>query len=239
MGKENVVMRVLLVTGANRGIGLGLTVQSLERGDQVFAGCRNPENATQLNRLQERHGDRLAVLPLDVTSESAITNAVESVQGLTDHLDILFNNAGIAGDKSPLGRLQAGELLDTYATNAVAPFMVAQACLPLLRHGKRPVIASITSRMGSIADNGSGGSYGYRASKAALNMLNASLALDLADQGIIAVVLHPGWVRTDMGGQGANLPVDESVAGLLKVVDGLSETDSGRFFDWRGQEIPW
>ncbi len=232
-------MRNLFITGANRGIGLELTRRSLERGDRVFAACRSPENAAQLNHLQERHSDRLLVLPLDVTSGLAITSAVATVQGLSDHLDILFNNAGVAGDESPLGRVEASELLDTYATNAVAPLMIAQACLPLLRRGERPVIANVTSRMGSIADNSSGGYYGYRASKAALNMLNASLALDLAGQGIIAVVLHPGWVRTDMGGSGASLSVEESVVGLLKVVDGLQAADSGRFFAWDGEEIPW
>jgi NAD(P)-dependent dehydrogenase (short-subunit alcohol dehydrogenase family) len=232
-------MRNLFITGANRGIGLELTRRSLERGDRVFAACRSPENAAQLNYLQERHSDRLLVLPLDVTSGLAITSAVATVQGLSDHLDILFNNAGVAGDESSLGRVEASELLDTYATNAVAPLMIAQACLPLLRRGKRPVIANITSRMGSIADNGSGGYYGYRASKAALNMLNASLALDLADQGIIAVVLHPGWVRTDMGGAGATLSVEQSVEGLLVVVDGLGPEDSGRFLSWEGEEIPW
>ncbi len=232
-------MRLAFVTGANRGIGLELTRRSLERGDQVFAGCRSPENAAQLNHLQERYGDRLLVLPLDVTSGSAITSAVATVQGFSDHLDVLFNNAGVAGDESPLGQVETSELLDTFATNAVAPLMIAQACLPLLRRGQRPVIANITSRMGSIADNGSGGWYGYRASKAALNMLNASLALDLADQGIIAVVLHPGWVRTDMGGSGATLSVERSVEGLLAVVEGLSPEDSGRFLSWDGEKVPW
>lgn len=232
-------MRDLFVTGANRGIGLELTRRSLERGDQVFAGCRSPENAAQLNHLQEQHGDRLLVLPLDVTSGSAINSAMATLQGFTDHLDVLFNNAGIAGDESPLGRVEASELLDTFAKNAVAPLMIAQACLPLLRRGQRPVIANITSRMGSIADNGSGGWYGYRASKAALNMLNASLARDMTGQGIIAVVLHPGWVRTDMGGSGATLSVERSVEGLLAVVDGLSPEDSGRFLSWDGEEVPW
>ncbi len=232
-------MKRVFITGANRGIGLGLVRQSLQRGDRVFAGCRSPENTAELNRLQEQHGDRLLVLPLDVTSESAIASAVDTVQGFTDGLDILFNNAGVGGDKSPLGRLEASDFIDTYSVNAVAPMMIAQACLPLLRRGRRPVIANITSRMGSIADNGSGGWYSYRASKAALNMLNASLALDLADQGIISVVLHPGWVRTDMGGTGATLSVEQSVAGLLSVVDGLTPDDSGRFLAWDGEEIPW
>ncbi|MCH7858456.1 MAG: SDR family oxidoreductase [Candidatus Marinimicrobia bacterium] len=229
----------VFITGANRGIGLGLAGQCLQRGDRVFAGCRNPEQATELHRLQDQHGDRLTVLPLDVTDQSAIDSAVTTVEGFVDGLDLLVNNAGVGGGEDPFGQLAEEGLIDTFRVNAVAPILLAQAMLPLLKKGQRPVIASVTSRMGSIADNGSGGYYAYRASKAALNMLHKSLAVDLAQQGIITVVLHPGWVRTDMGGQGGRLSVEESVAGLLQVVDGLTETDSGRFFDWRGKKVPW
>lgn len=232
-------MQRVFITGANRGIGLGLVRHCLQRGDRVFAGCRSPEQATEINRLQEEHGDRLTVLPLDVTDQAAIDNAVATVGGFVDGLDLLVNNAGVGGGEDRFGHIAEQDLIDTFRVNAVAPLLLAQALLPLLKKGRRPVIASITSRMGSIADNGSGGAYAYRASKAALNMLNKSMALDLTHQGIITVVLHPGWVRTDMGGRGAKLPVDESVAGLLEVVEGLTEIDSGRFFDWRGQEIPW
>lgn len=229
----------VFITGANRGIGLGLVRQCLQRGDRVFAGCRNPEQATELNRLRGQHGDQLTVLPLDVTDQSAIETAATTVKELVDGLDLLVNNAGVGGGEDPFGQLAEAGLIDTFRVNAAAPILLAQAMLPLLKKGQRPVIASVTSRMGSIADNGSGGYYAYRASKAALNMLHKSLAVDLDKQGIITVVLHPGWVRTDMGGQGGRLSIDESVAGLLKVVDGLTQTDSGRFFDWRGKEVPW
>ena len=232
-------MRRVFITGANRGIGLGLAGQCLQRGDRVFAACRHPEQATELIRLQGQHGDQLTVLPLDVTDQAAIENAATTVKGLADGLDLLVNNAGVGGGEDPFGQLAEEGLIDTFRVNAVAPILLAQAMLPLLKKGQRPVIASVTSRMGSIADNGSGGYYAYRASKAALNMLHKSLAVDLAQQGIITVVLHPGWVRTDMGGQGGRLSVEESVAGLLQVVDGLTETDSGRFFDWRGKKVPW
>ena len=229
----------VFITGANRGIGLGLAGQCLQRGYRVFAGCRNPEQAAELHRLQDQHSDRLTVLPLDVTDQSAIENAATTVKEFVDGLDLLVNNAGVGGGEDPFGQLAEEGLIDTFRVNAVAPILLAQAMLPLLKKGQRPVIASVTSRMGSIADNGSGGYYAYRASKAALNMLHKSLAVDLAQQGIITVVLHPGWVRTDMGGQGGRLSVEESVAGLLQVVDGLTETDSGRFFDWRGKKVPW
>jgi len=228
----------ILITGANRGIGFGLVAACLKRGDRVFAGCRNPEQATGLNTLQQ-YGEQLTVLPLDVTRQAAIDSAVAVVGGFVAGLDVLVNNAGVGGADDILGRLSADRILAVMRVNSAAPVMMAQSCLPLLRQGQRPVIAHITSRMGSIADNGSGGDYAYRASKAALNMLNKSLSIDLAREGIIAVVLHPGWVKTDMGGQAAPLAVDDSAQGLLQVVDGLTSADSGRFFAWDGEEIPW
>jgi NAD(P)-dependent dehydrogenase (short-subunit alcohol dehydrogenase family) len=154
-------------------------------------------------------------------------------------LDILYNNAGVGSENPPLGRLTEAEILSVFRINAIAPLMVAQALLPLLQRGERPVIANITSRMGSIDDNSSGGDYAYRASKAALNMINKSLSIDLAGTGVIPVVIHPGWVKTDMGGMSAPLSVAQSVTGILKVVDGLESADSGRFLAWDGEEIPW
>lgn len=238
MRKDRTVQRIL-ITGANRGIGFGLVTACLKRGDRVFAGCRNPEKATGLNTLQQQYGEQLTVLPLDVTRQAAIDSAVAVVGGFVDGLDILVNNAGVGGDDDILGRLSANRILAVMKVNSAAPVMMAQSCLPLLRRGQRPVIAHITSRMGSIADNGSGGYYSYRASKAALNMLNKSLSIDLAREEIIAVVLHPGWVQTDMGGQAAPLSVDKSAAGLLQVISGLSQADSGRFYDFSGRELHW
>jgi NAD(P)-dependent dehydrogenase (short-subunit alcohol dehydrogenase family) len=206
-------MQRVFVTGANRGIGLELVRQMLLRGDRVFATCRQPELATELNRLQENHNGILTVLPLDVANKEAIDHAVSTVRGFADGLDALFNNAGVGGGREPLGQIIENDLVQTYRVNAVAPLMIAQALLPLLEKGDRPAIVNITSRMGSIDDNGSGGYYAYRASKAALNMLNKSLAIDLARNSIISVVIHPGWVQTDMGG--------------------------GKFLDWKGDVIPW
>jgi NAD(P)-dependent dehydrogenase (short-subunit alcohol dehydrogenase family) len=232
-------MQRVFVTGANRGIGLELVRQMLLRGDRVFATCRQPELATELNRLQENHNGILTVLPLDVANKEAIDHAVSTVRGFADGLDALFNNAGVGGGREPLGQIIENDLVQTYRVNAVAPLMIAQALLPLLEKGDRPAIVNITSRMGSIDDNGSGGYYAYRASKAALNMLNKSLAIDLARNSIISVVIHPGWVQTDMGGQGAPLPVSDSVKGILQVIDTLSRNDTGKFLDWKGDVIPW
>ena len=232
-------METVLITGASRGIGLEFTTQFLDRQYQVFASCRNPEGAPMLLGLQEQAGDNLVVLPLDLTKGDTITKAAATVGGFTTSLDLLINNAGIAGGQEELEAVTGEDMVSTYRANAVGPFLVAQAFLPLLRSGNNPRIISITSRMGSIADNGGGGWYAYRASKAALNMVNANLAIDLRPDKIGAVVLHPGWVQTDMGGSGATLKVSESVAGMVGVIEGLTLEDSGKFLDWSGSEILW
>ena len=229
----------VFITGSNRGIGLELVRQYVATGAHVFAGCRHPEHAMELNSLQESVKGALTVFPMDVTNPSAITSARDMIAGFIDGLDILYNNAGVGPKDSPLGSVEAEELEAVFRINAVAPLMIAQTLLPLLRNGKRPVIANIPSQMGSIDDNRSGGEYAYRASKAALNMINKSLSVDLTGTGIIPVVIHPGWVKTDMGGKSAPLFVTESVNGIIKVVEGLTHKDSGRFLAWNGEEIPW
>jgi NAD(P)-dependent dehydrogenase (short-subunit alcohol dehydrogenase family) len=233
------MMQRVFITGSNRGIGLELVRQYLARGAQVFGGCRHPARASELNSLQESSSGSLIVFPLDVTNSKAITDAKDMISGFTDSLDILYNNAGVGAESPPLGHLTDAAFLSVFRINTIAPLMVAQAVLPLLQKGERPVIANITSRMGSIDDNSSGSDYAYRASKTALNMINKSLSVDLAGIGVIPVVIHPGWVKTDMGGKSAPLSVAESVTGILKVVDGLESTHSGRFLAWDGEEIPW
>ena len=174
-----------------------------------------------------------------MTRAESIAAAAATVKGFESGLDLLINNAGVGGSQAALAGLDAATFMDTYRVNVVGPLLVSQAFAELLAQGVDALLISITSRMGSIADNGGGGWYDYRASKAALNMLNANLALELRGRKIAAVVLHPGWVQTDMGGAGATLSVDESVSGMLAVIDGLTLEDSGRFLDWNGQEIPW
>lgn len=232
-------MRKVLVTGSNRGIGLGFVKQLLGGGDVVFASCRNPDGAAALQALQPEAGERLIVMPLDVTDETSITQAARVVDDSGGNLDLLINNAAIGGDQTALGDIDADDMLQTYRVNVAGPLMMAQTFAPLLAKGNAPFIVNITSLMGSIADNRGGGWYAYRTSKAALNMVCANLALDLRPQGIGAVVLHPGWVRTDMGGSGATLSVEESVSAMLNVVDHLTLSDSGKFFNRNGGEEPW
>ncbi len=230
-------MQRVVITGSNRGIGLGLTRAYLHRGDQVFACCRNPETATELNALQQEF-TTLHVIPLEVTSPASIDLAAAVVKGFTGGIDILINNAGVGGGTEHIGALTEEDLVNIFRVNSVAPILITQAFMALLESGKNARIVHISSKMGSIADNGSGGYYGYRASKAALNMLNSCLSIDLGKK-IISIVINPGWVRTDMGGQGATLDVETSTEGIVNVVDHLAPKDSGRFLEWNGDEIPW
>jgi NAD(P)-dependent dehydrogenase (short-subunit alcohol dehydrogenase family) len=173
---------------------------------------------------------------LDLTQERSIEGLARDI----DALDVLINNAGIANDEDTgIGTLGQAALAEAFLANAAGPLLLTQALLPALARGKRKLLVHITSRMGSIADNTSGGSYAYRMSKAALNMASKSLSVDLAPQGIVSVVLHPGWVKTDMGGSGAPLALEPAVRDVLAVIDGLSAKDSGNFLNYKGQPIPY
>ena len=232
-------MRHILITGANRGLGLELTRQTLNEGERLFATCRRPEEAHDLHSMADEHPDRLSILPLDVMDEASIASAKEMVRTQTDHLDLLINNAGVNPPGERLGDLEAETLLHTFHVNAVGPMMVTQQFLDLLRAGERSKIVNISSQMGSLIQKKSGGSYSYCTSKAALNMLTRALAFDLRSEGIIVVAMHPGWVRTDMGGSHAPLSPAKSVSGMLRVIDRLRPADTGRFLTWRGRKHPW
>lgn len=232
-------MKSVLLTGANRGIGLEFSRQFLQRGWRVLASCRHPENAAELQSLENTFPERLTIYPLDVCNETQIHTAVKQVHAQVGKLDLLVNNAGIYPGAERLGTLDAATMLDTLHTNAVGPAMLAQAFAGLLKKGSESKIINITSGMGSISRAGRGGHYSYRASKAALNMLTRLLAAQLLASGITAVALHPGWVRTDMGGRGASLSKEQSVRSMIEVIEGLSLADSGRFLQWDGVELPW
>lgn len=234
-------VRRVMVTGGNRGMGLEFVRQCLVRGDRVFAGCRNPGNAVDLQALSVAHPGRLAILTLDVTDEAAIDASVETVRSQVDGLDLLINNAGAYPRGETPATLNATTMLQAFHLNSVAPMIVAQRCLDLLRAGNHPKIVNISSKMGSLwwKEREGGGDYSYCSSKAALNMLTRTLALDLRSEGIIVVALHPGWVQTDMGGNAADLTPAESVGGMLKVIERLTEADTSKFFTWEGREHHW
>ncbi len=310
--------RTVLVTGANRGIGLAFAGQLLARGDHVIATCRHPGKAAALNALGGEHPGRLHVLPLDVASEKSRAELIRElplVLGEDGRLDLLINNAGVLHSGERFGQLRQETLEDSLRINAIGPLLLAQAVAPLLRDGNRaaggnegvagtgatgavinqanhveckrdsvcvdrlpggaraaditssggargaikslpdtrlvdcapsaaaasgcPVIANLSSQLGSIAGVTRFGAPSYAISKAAQNMASAQLAQALAARGIVVLSLHPGWVQTDMGGEKAPDAPADVVAGMLRLIDAATPAQSGGFFDWRGEALPW
>jgi NAD(P)-dependent dehydrogenase (short-subunit alcohol dehydrogenase family) len=234
-------MRRVLVTGSSRGLGLEFVRQCLDRGDFVFAGCRNPGNAAGLAALSVAYPQHLAMLTLDVTNEESIGASVGAMHRQIDGLDLLINNAGTYPRGETPTTLNAKTMLQTFHLNSVAPMIVAQRCLELLRAGSQPKVDNVSSKMGSLwwKEREGGGDYSYCSSKAALNMLSRTLAFDLRSEGIIVVALNPGWVQTDMGGDNADLTPAQSVRGMLDVINRLTKADTSKFLTWQGQEYPW
>jgi NAD(P)-dependent dehydrogenase (short-subunit alcohol dehydrogenase family) len=227
----------VFITGTTRGIGLALVRQFLEAGSKVFATARHPKS-NALQSLKAAHGDELQLLTLDVTNSTEIQAAVTSLAG--QPVNLLINNAGLYQSRADdVESLAAQTWLQEFHVNAIAPFMVTRALRGNLAAADDALVAMISSKMGSMSDNTSGGAYSYRSSKAALNAVTVCLAQDLAGDGTRVVALHPGWVQTDMGG--ANAPVDasQSASGLRKVMIGIDETQNGGFFDYTGAAIPW
>ena len=229
----------VLITGSNRGIGLGLVSAYISKGAHVIASCRTPENVKELESLRRRHGDRLKILQLDVTKKKQLVSLDEELG--YRKIDILYLNAGVTGDRRavPFGDLKSQEWGEVLLVNSIAPILVAQRMLPRIRRSGSKTIAILTSQMGSIGNNTSGGSYIYRSSKAALNAGAKSMALDLKGIGVKVILLHPGWVQTDMGGPNAEITVEQSVAGMVTLIERLGIDESGSFFNYRGEILPW
>lgn len=225
-------MPTVLITGANRGIGLEFARQYAAEGWRVIATARDPAGATGLNALE---GD-VTVRPLDFDRDFFEIDW-SGVVG-TEPLELLIANAGTWGPREIVTIDDAADWINALAVNSVAPVVLAKAALPLVAAAKGKMVA-ITSKMGSIGDNGSGGYIAYRSSKAALNAAWRSLAIDVAPQGVAAAVLHPGWVQTRMGGASAPLTPEQSVAGMRRVIAGLGPDQSGSFFNYDGTSIPW
>jgi NAD(P)-dependent dehydrogenase (short-subunit alcohol dehydrogenase family) len=227
-----------LVTGANRGIGLELVRQLSSRGDEVVACARNPADARELTALA---GDRVRLHRLDV-ADAASVRALATALG-SAAIDVLFNVAGVYGDDDQsldaMTDLALADVARTYEVNAIGALRVVVALLPHVRRGAAKKLVHLTSGMGSISDNTSGGDYAYRMSKAALNMMSRSLSVDLRGEGILSVVINPGWVQTDMGGRGAPTPVADSVRGILREIDRATLADSGEFLNWKGNRYAW
>jgi NAD(P)-dependent dehydrogenase (short-subunit alcohol dehydrogenase family) len=219
-----------LVTGANRGIGLAFARELVRRGHDVIGTAREPGKAKELAASGAR------VEQLDVSDDASVGRLARALAG--DTLDFLVNNAAVGDGVDSIRDLDFRNLARFFEVNSAGPMRLAKALLPNLDRGEARTIVSITSGLGSISQD-NGGWYEYRASKAALNMLNRTLAAELARERFTCVVLSPGWVKTDMGGAGATLTPEESVRAMLRVIDGLTPKDSGKFLDHRGRELPW
>jgi len=225
----------ILITGANRGLGLKFTELYAKKKFNVFATCRAPQNANSLLKLAEQN-ELITVHPLDVGINEEIEDLAYKIKDVP--IDILINNAGIWRSSS-LGSANKQAWLESFAINSIAPYEVIQALLPNIKMGVLKKVVSITSKMGSIDDNTSGGSYIYRSSKSALNMVMRSLENDLRAYDIATLTLHPGWVQTDMGGMNALINDEQSVSGMIEVIDALNIKNSGRFIDYAGKHINW
>lgn len=233
-------METFIVTRANRGIGLELTSQLIHGGQRVVATYRSTPG--DLEALRKESGGRLSSVILDVNDPQSIRRAADEIASHVDRIDVLVNNAGIylkddAANK--LGALAFDPMVESFRVNAVSPLLVTNALLPLLRKGTNPRVVSISSQLGSIAGRGDSDGIAYGVSKAALNMGNKLMSNELHSQGITAIVLHPGWVQTDMGGKNAHLTPEQSAKGIVGVIANLSPADAGKFFDWRGQAMAW
>ena len=231
-------MNSVLITGSNRGIGLEFARQYAQSGWRVFGTCRRPAEAAELHELAGQHPG-LSVHRLDVTVPEDIRAIAWELEGMP--LDVLINNAGVYIEKGTpeLGGLRYEDWLRTFEINTLGGVKMTEALLENVARGDKRLITTISSHMGSIADIQSPGSYYYRSSKAALNATMQGLAVALRPRGIGILLLHPGWVRTRMGGSDAIISSEESVRGMRKIIDEFTLENSGRFIQYDGTELPW
>ena len=225
----------VLITGANRGLGLEFTQQYAADGWNVIACCRHPQSALDLQALAAIHSN-VKIYTLDVADFAQIDAL--AMQLRDESIDVLINNAGVY-PASSFGDTNYDDWAAAFKVNSMAPLKMAEAFVQHITRSQLKKIATITSKMGSLDDNTSGESYSYRSSKTAVNMVMKSLSIDLKPYGISVVTLHPGWVQTDMGGGNALINAQTSVTGLRKVIENLSLSTTGQFIAYDGKAIPW
>lgn len=221
----------VLITGANRGLGLEFARQYAAAGWHVIGTARRPDTASDLKAIDAR------VMQLDVTDQESVERLARDLGDQS--IDLLINNAGIFPMAATLTDIDFDNITRTLAVNTVGPMRVTRALLPNLRRGEGKQIVNITSNLGSITNNTDGRFYGYRESKAALNMFTRSLAVELREEGFTCIVMNPGWVQTDMGGASAPLQAPESISGMRAVIGRLAPADSGTFWTHEGVQMPW
>lgn len=232
-------MRRVLITGANRGVGFGLAEVYAARGDRVYAGCRSANRAAALDQLASKYPGQLTIMPLEVTDEESIAKSAAVVAQGSEALDILFNNAAIGAGGETVKTFKPEDALNVLNVNAVGQMLVTKHFVDLVKAGKDPLIVNVSSEAGSIEKMTGFRSYYYSASKSTLNMYTRALATDPEAAGITVIAIHPGWVRTDMGGPEAHISISESAAGILKLIDSITPEDNGKFYTWEGKEYPW
>lgn len=231
-------MPTTLITGANRGLGLEFARQYAADGWHVYATCRDPNSASELRRLADASDHKMQILALDVTDLDNVKAAAAELEGQA--IDLLLNNAGVGGPRGQtIGNIDYDAWEKVLNVNTMGALRVSEAFVDHVARSEQKLIVTLTSGMGSIADNTSGGFFAYRSSKAAVNMVMRSLAIDLAPRGITCVVINPGWVQTDMGGPHGNQTPAESVTKLRSLIENLGPGHSGKFVNHDGREYPW
>ncbi len=229
-------MANVVISGASRGIGLELARQYAEAGDRVFALCRDPAGATKLNEIADASNGWLTVHPVDVADGASVKAAVAEVGDVA--VDVLINNAGINREHQGLDDMDYDAFREINEVMMIGPFRVFQAFLPQLEKAGTARVMSVTSQLGASTWP-YGGNYAYAGAKAGLNRVMRSVAIDVKDRGIYVGVIHPGYVKTDMGGPGADIEPSESAAGIIAVTAALSADNSGDFFKWNGEKHDW
>lgn len=227
-----------VVTGANRGIGLEFVQQLTDRGEEVVATARRPREADELREVAEQADPEVTVHELDIAAPESVAEFGDTLAGTG--IDVLINNAGrLTRGGGPKEGFDFDQIQGDFEVNAKGTLRVIEALVDEVERDGGGKIVNITSKMGSITDNGSGGSYAYRMSKCALNMATRSLAVDLEEDGIVAFVIHPGWVRTRMGGDNALISTEESVTNMLERIEEAGPEQAGEFLEWDGGYVGW
>ena len=230
-------MTNVLITGANRGLGLGFVKSFLAKNINVICTARNIPGSTELLECKKKYPDNLKILELDLLGENS-ENTLSDL--LSDKpIDIFINNAGVGNSNQRFGLVSSKPWLEVLKVNLIAPLTVTQSIIENIKKGSDKKIYFLSSQLGSIEENTSGGMYIYRSSKAALNQVVKSLSVDLKPMGITVISLHPGWVKTDMGGPNAPVSIDESIKGMMKVIDATDIRNTGTFLNFDGQGLPW
>jgi len=244
------LIKSVLVTGCNRGIGLALVHKLVDKTQHLFATCRNPSEATELQKVAKQH-ENITVLKLDVTIPEDIAlckDTIASTMG-EDGLNCLINNAGQIS-RGGLEHTTADDMRRLYEINVIGPAMLSQALFPLLQKAsaqcngikpgaQRAAVVNFSSILASLAENATGNTLAYRMSKSALNMLTKNMSLEWKEDNIVVLSVHPGWVQTDMGGPNASVTIEESASGIMKLIEEMGESHNGGFYGWHGKQIQW